>query len=148
MMTLPTDVIALIAAVLSLIGMIYVGMFRQAKIEARVDLIWSFLLRQGIASSILGGLVERNSPLRLSVHAVEKHKDFVAKLKEWYNSHPEMQKLKDLDLFMALEKNFAVELNEVTMSENVLPGGTVAAALFLLRPSSDSFKMYDTSEWK
>jgi hypothetical protein len=136
--------IGLVISCLSLLATIYLGLFRMARIEARVDIIWTFILRQGVASSILGGLVERNSPLRFNVGALQRHQDFVARLQDWYT--PARQRLRDLELFVELESSFSKEFTAICEEEKVLPGGCTAAAMFLLRPAT--YKEYETKDWE
>ena len=140
-------VMALIISVLTFVGLIYTSVYRTSKVEAKVELMWGFLLRQGLTSSILGGVMERNSPLKVNTERLAGYHTFINNVKAWYDADQKLHRITDLELYMKLEDKFHLELTEICIGEKILPGGCTAALLFMIRPEAEIFKKFDTSDW-
>jgi hypothetical protein len=117
----------------------------KGSIERQVDMIWQFLTRKGVNEALITGLVERGSPLHVNVARLDKHQDFIQKVKDWYDKGG--CNLDDIKLFVELEKQFHIEIQKMCEIEGLLTGGVIAAILFIIRPNAQMFKQYDTSDW-
>jgi len=117
----------------------------KGKIEQQVNMIWQFLMRKGVNEALITGLVERGSPLHVNVAKLERHNDFIQDVKKWYNTTG--SKLDDIQLFIAIENQFHLELQHMCETEGLMAGGAVAAVLFIIRPDAQMFRQYDTADW-
>lgn len=138
-------IISIVTALLSFCGTVYFGLVRQAKIEARVELMWSFMMRKGLSEALISGLVERQSPLKVSVAALERHADLIDKIKIWYEKFGKT--MPDLELTVAMETIFHTEFEKICLDEKILPSACVSAMLFFLRPESKIFDPFRRSDW-
>lgn len=137
----PAEIISITAASLSLGSTLYLGIFRMAKIESRVEILWNFLLKRVVGDTVASGLLRNESPLTIDIVALERHKPLLAEIKEWYGTQPES--VSDLELFQRMEQKYSDKLTAICMEENILPGGASVAMLFLLRPQSKLFDGYN-----
>src|SRR5260370_27126871 len=140
-----SELIAVLISGLSLIGMVYLGAFRMAKLESRVELLWAFLLRRGVGDALVGGVMEKSSPLRLNVDALKQHADLLARAQEFYDA--EGRKLNDIALIEEMERRFGVSLVAIAAEHKMMAGGCLVALVFLMRPTMSLFKQFDTEEW-
>lgn len=138
-------IISLVVAILGLIGTAYIGLFKFARIESRVELLWSFLMRRGVADALIGGVMEKSSPLRLKVQALEQHKALTEKARAFYLQAG--HKMNDIGLIEELERRYGVELGAVASEHQMNAGGCLVALTFLLRPDMPLFKQFDTQDW-
>lgn len=144
-MPTPTEIISLVVACLSLVATVYMGLFKLAKIEARVELLWGFMMRKGMGEALISGLVERQSPLRVSIAALEKHGDLIEQVRKWYEQFG--RKMPDIELTVSLETTFHADFERLCLTEGILPASCVAAMVFLLRPESKAFEPFRETDW-
>lgn len=137
--------ISLALSASSLIGVAYGVLFRQAKIEARVELLWGFLLRRGVAEGLSSGLMEKMSPLRLNVQLLDLHPEITHKVQDFYASAG--KKLSDIKLIEEIEKRWGTDLSLLSAANNMATGAMLSALLFFVRPEMDIFKQFDTTHW-
>jgi hypothetical protein len=141
----PEAYLSLMVGFLSLLGLMGIGLARILKVEARVDLIWHFLARRGVADAFSGGLLLKESPLRLNIAALERHPELLKTIKEFYAN--DKRTLGDIELVQDIEAKFGTTLMPLAIKEGVTVGGCLMAMAFLIRPDMDIFKKYDTQKW-
>ena len=153
----PFNVITIIMAAISLIVAVY-GVFLKrdvqrdlivskfSSMETKVDFLWKVMVETGIAGSIRIGFLEKNSPLRLSVHALEQYGDLIIRVKDFYTCHKD---LPDLELMIALDKDFSDDITEITTTKPEYTGESIVLSmLFVCRPTSSLFAKYNMEDWK
>src|ERR1700693_1377043 len=119
----PAEIISLITACASLAVTIYTGLFRMAKIEARVELLWSFLLRRGLNEAINSGILYNQSPLQMNIEALFRHREIILQVREWYEKNG--KDLSDVQVFEQIEKRFGEDLMQLCITEKVPTGGCI-----------------------
>jgi len=65
------DIASLCASFVSIISVLYLVQIRVARMEAKVDTLWSFQLRRGEVETVLHGLGTKHSPLKLNEGALD-----------------------------------------------------------------------------
>jgi hypothetical protein len=138
--------ISLVTAGAALLGSLYTGVYRQAKMESRVELLWALLLRRGVAEALVGGVMEKQSPLRLKVQFLEHHPEITGRVQQFYAESG--RKLNDSRLIEAMERKFGVELSLLSASTQTGAGSWLVALAFMLRPEMEMFKQFDTHDWR
>ena len=131
------------ASTISLIGLIYTVVFRQAKLESRVEILWDFLVRRGITEAMQRGLLERNSPFRLTIDIRGRYKPLFDGVMEYYNR--DGSKLKDSDLVSEIEKHFWPQIKQVCVDQGINDGACLAMILHYIRPEASYFKEWDVA---
>jgi len=135
-----------------------------AVIKNQVEFIWNVVVVNGVGRGLRLGLLEKKSPLRWTVDALEKHKDLIDRVLHFYNngkyksvlfklpndSKDNLTPVKDLpdaELVMALEQQFGDEIL-VTMREYEYQYETlIFSVLYLCRPESSLFTKFNKDDW-
>ena len=108
--------------------------------------LWRRIFRSGVVEGLEGDILEKNSPITTSLKAFELHRDFVERLREWYEK--EGKTLSDLELLIQINANFEKELLAFELQHKLTAGASLAACCFLLRPEMGMFMDKELEDWK
>lgn len=116
-----------------------------AEIHQKVNIMWSMLFPASISHALRAGILEKNSPLKWSLEALERHKGVVDKLKCFYEE--EGSKFDDMKLLLALSEKFEPEITSMVKQDPLYNYEAVLlSAFYLCRPDADIFKKYKFAE--
>jgi hypothetical protein len=118
---------------------------RFSEIETRHEVMWKVFVTTGLGAGLRGGLLEKKSPLRWSYQAIVKHADYLDRVCKWYQENTE---LNDIDLVLAIEKNFEMDLLKISKEYEFQHAAVLLATVFYCRPQSDLFAKFQTNEWQ
>jgi hypothetical protein len=117
-----------VSAILSVFSVIYLSGVKIAKIEVKVDTMWSFLMRRAIAEVVFKGLADMNSPIVIRKEAKALFRGLTEDLRSFYRGLG--KELTDVDLIMLLEQQFGDRiLKEVCIPNGLLMGACMIIAL-------------------
>ena len=127
-----TAYVSLAMFVFSILAVLYRMGWRLGRIELKVDTMWEFLMRRAKLEGLRSGLMEEHSALFLSNELKAAFAPLMEHLRAFYTSKG--QRLSDLDLMLALERNFGEEIVEkICKPLNVTNGACLVGAVKLLR---------------
>lgn len=127
-MDLVSIVTSIVSAILSVFSVIYLSGVKIAKIEVKVDTMWSFLMRRAIAEVVFKGLADMNSPIVIRKEAKALFRGLTEDLRSFYRGLG--KELTDVDLIMLLEQQFGDRiLKEVCIPNGLLMGACMIIAL-------------------
>lgn len=103
-----------------------------ARLEARVDVLWEFLLRQSRASALVGGVVTMSSAERISPAAYNYYSpELIQRLKVFYSQNGH---LTDEDLFKRIHATFGEDLmTGVCMAHKLHYGSVIVGAMHIAK---------------
>lgn len=119
-------VVSLVVGALTLISAIIYSTIRMAKIELKVDTMWTFQLRRGFGEALEGGLLERNSPIKLTEKAKNAFNQMRDELQRYYTRQG--VRMTDGELALAIERQFGQRL----IDDICIPLGVKDAACLIL----------------
>lgn len=129
-----TQIVLALPGMMSLLGLVYFAGVKIAKIEVKVDTMWSFQLRRGIIETEQMGLGKSRSPLKLNEVAYQLMEPLTPALKSFYEEIGG-ETLGLVDLAVAIEQKFGQTLVEkVCRVANVSQGSCLVLAIGMLRP--------------
>lgn len=99
---------------------------RFAKLEVKVDTLWTFLLRRAEVEATTARLADRNSPLTALESSLVMFKHLAPALREFYKT--QCVGLSNVDLALRLEQRFGREITDTICTPN---GFTVGGCLII-----------------
>lgn len=123
-----TAICALIASVLSFLGIVYLAGVKIARLELQVNTIWDFLMRRALGESVQKGLGTMNSPITFNEDAKKLFNSMSSDLKNFYKTLS--KNLSHSELLQRLERNFGDKiLREICIPNNLTHGSCLLIAL-------------------
>ncbi len=119
-------IIAVASGVGSLFGWIYVGVYRVAQMQLKVDTMWEFLLRRAKVEAVQAGVGVFNSPFLITEEAKKIVAPLAPRLREFGAKIGCTMSLSELAL--AIERQFGEEL----IRDVCIPNGLHAGACLLI----------------
>ena len=140
---------SLVSSAISIIGWTYFVTTWKVRMDTRVNFMWDKIFEPAMISALRGGLLKKESPLRLNVEALSSKPGLVDRIQVFYNKLGG-KKLADWELMAQLEEAFGEEFKELERETNgkLAWEGTVMAAAFLVRPEMNIFRQWDTKLWE
>ncbi len=122
------NVISGLALLVTIIGGFFNLVSRLSRIELKVDTMWDFQMRRGVAEAVSKGMGTVNSPLVVSPVVKEWYAPIADELISFYTD--EGHKLEERDLFIAIEKKFGDRLlKEVCIPRGLFVGSCIWGAI-------------------
>jgi len=143
-MELTASGIAIVIGLFNLAGLFYVVVSRLSRIESRVEVLWCFQLRRGVTETLTSGMLEHNSPFRISPKIQDKYAVMFEGVRNYYLSHG--QELSDSDLAMAIENQFWPEIREMCLAEGIHDGACLMLMMNFVRPDARFFREWDEAQ--
>jgi len=131
--------ITLLTALPNLIGLFYVGAWKMGRIELKVDTMWEFQLRRGIAEGVSKGVLKKNSPISLTEMAEEAIEPLKKELLDFFESLG--RRLTDIELAIEIERHFGDKIiDTICIPLGINEGTCLVIALNTVKSSS---KLYN-----
>lgn len=125
-------IVSLVGLALAVAGIIGKQATRLAKLEVKVDTMWHFNLRRGLAEGMEQGVVYRNSPLKVTETARNWMASLTVDLHDFYRETGRY--MKDTDLAEAIERRFGERLlHEVCLPRHIYMGACLILAMEIAR---------------
>ena len=113
----------------------------EAEMRSKVNLMWTVLFPSGISKALRAGMLEKNSPLRWSIAALERHKDLVVAVRKFAEEN--CKQADDLKLLILLSDKFEHDITNLVQSDPAYSYESVLlSAFYLCRPDSQLFNKY------
>ena len=125
-MILDAATLSLIVSLLSILGIVYLAGVKIAKIEVKVDTIWSFVMRRAAGEAISLGLGVMNSPIVFTPSAIQLMDGLADELKGFYSRLG--RQITDAELALEIERRWG----EKILKEVCIPMGMHLGACLLL----------------
>jgi hypothetical protein len=126
-----------VIAILGFAGVLYSATMRLSRVESRVEIIWSFLLRRGVIEGLERGVLTQNSPLSIAPEVLVRYRVIFSKVKEFHDSNG--RDLSDMDFSLAIEQKFWPEIRTVCLDAGINDGACLALVLKYVRPQAKVF---------
>lgn len=131
-MNLEQITLADVVAFLAIAGVFYHTVTKIATMELKVDTIWTFLLKRGVAETVQGGFATMNSPLLINERGLSAMKPLIPDLKLFAKTLK--RKMSDGEIMMTIERKFGERLfKEVCIPNNMHLGACLVVALAIVK---------------
>ena len=115
------------------------------ELRNQVKLMWQVMFPAGISKALRAGILEKNSPLRWSTAALERHEALVADIRRFYAE--ECRPADDLKLLLLLSGRFEHEITKLVQDDPAYSyEAMLLSAFYLCRPESKLFEKYKAAE--
>lgn len=127
--------VGVVMSVLSLMGLTYVGAWRLAKIELKVDTMWDFLMRRAQSEAVQKGLATMNSPMMVKDDALSIMAPLAVRLRGFYESM--LVKPDDTHLALLIEAEMGDDiLRDICIPHGLLMGACLPLAVAVAKSSN------------
>lgn len=110
---------------------------RVCTVEVKVNELWAFQFRRGVAEATQRGLMEVHSPARLIGGSGQMLEHMADELRAYYKAH--LSNLGEVEAGAALEKKFGARLTvEVCIPNNITLGACLVMALAIAKDADHS----------
>ena len=119
---------SIISSTLALGSVIYLAVWKIARMEVKVDTLWDFQMRRALSESIQKGVATLNSPLTVTPEAKAWMHELAAKLRDFYAKLG--HRMTDRELAIEIERRFGDEiLHKVCIPNGLYEGACLIIAM-------------------
>ena len=129
-MFIDSGIIGAVGSTISLFGTLYLGVYRVAKMEVKIDTLWEFIMSRGTLEALAKGLATKNSPVKVNPDVEASIGEFATELKVFYKTKARKARLSDAQLAFEIQKKYADKIIEkFCIPYNINEGACLALAV-------------------
>lgn len=125
-----------IGALISILGVLYVGGWRLGQLQLKVDTMWLFQVNRMQSEAVMAGVAKKNSPIVVTDEAKRWMAPLIAPIKDFYRKIG--RNMSDPELMLEIERRFGEQiLNEVCIPHGLAHGACLLIAVQAVRDPPD-----------
>lgn len=121
-----------VAALISILGILYIGGWRLGQLQLKVDTMWMFQVNRMQSEAVIAGVAKVNSPITVSDEAKKWMTPLVAPIRDFYAKLG--RRMSDAELMLEIERRFGDQiLRDVCIPHGLAHGACLLIALQAIR---------------
>lgn len=135
--TLDMATAGLILGLINILGVVWLGGVKYARLELKTNTMWDFIMAGAKVEARLKGVIQANSPMRLSREVAHQFGELGRQIRKWYIEN-NLKRRSDSELSLLLVTKFGDALVEqVCLPLTINMGAALMAAVQLCREEDE-----------
>jgi hypothetical protein len=125
-----------IAAVTSLLGLIWLSAVKITAMEVKINTVWGFLMKRALSEALVQGVATHNSPVQVTDEAKRWMRDLISPIRDFYATLGR-RNITDAELALEIERRFGDRiLNEVCIPHGLFMGACLLITVQAVKEAS------------